>query len=137
MKDRNEASVENTTASELLLARSLMIEAERTAGRAERIRVLTLTATMVAAVATIVAYQGLGPDNAAGAAAAGATAVLGIAQLGMGRNADRRHANAQEAADMAREISRADSTPTQAQIETWRTRRLQLEAKMGTSAKAS
>ena len=137
MKDRNEASVENTTAAELQLARSLMIEAERRAGRAERISMLTLTATMVAAITTIVAYHGLGPDNPAGLAAAAATGVLGIGQLGMGRNADRKHDNAQEAMDMAREISRADSTPTHAQIETWRTRRLQLEAKMGTSTKPS
>ena len=68
MKDRNEASVENTTAAELQLARSLMIEAERRAGRAERISMLTLTATMVAAITTIVAYHGLGPDNPAGLA---------------------------------------------------------------------
>ena len=68
--------------------------------------------------------------NAATTTAGAATMMLGITQLVTNRNVMRRDEHAKEAARITREISQTGKIPTNADVETWRTRRIQLHARM-------
>ena len=130
----SKTAVEYDGADELQLARKLMIEGERRLKVAERIHSATVAGLMVAAM--VVAITSLSGDVGDGykaittTGAGWATITFAITQLITSRNAMERHKVARDAGSIAHEISRHSRPPTKADIETWRTRRLQVSTRM-------